>query len=234
MKVVTLFCIIGLCVGLLFSGNAIAKTLFFDDFEAGADKWPDMPTLSIEDDPDAPGNSVLAFDTIGDNANVDAFFLEGYEDLADYSMKARFNIVGESANFAVAGLIVRAEAVGQNMVVEPAVNRQGVPQMVNVFDRGAAWAIVADGELPDLEMNKWYELSVTVEDVKLTVFVDGKLVAEFNDVPYAKGGFGIRQWASKALYDDVEVYDADGSDMSPVEPGGKLATAWGALRSDSP
>ncbi|MFC1718288.1 family 16 glycoside hydrolase [Candidatus Poribacteria bacterium] len=232
MKVIALLCMVGLCVGLLFSGNAMAKTLFFDDFEAGADKWPAMPTLSIEEDPDKPGNSVLAFDAIADNANVDAFFMEGYEELTDYTMKARFNIVGESANYAVAGLIVRAEAVGQNMVIEPAVNRQGVPQMVNVFDRGAAWAIVADGEA-ELEMNKWYELSVTVADVNLTVFVDGKLVAEFNDVPYAKGGFGIRQWASKALYDDVEVYDAGGSDMSPVEPGGKLTTAWGALRTGS-
>ncbi len=74
---------------------------------------------------------------------------------------------------------------------------------------------------------------MTIADVKLTVFVDGKLIAEFNDIPYASGGFGIRQWASKALYDDVEVFDAGGSDNASVDPGGKLAVAWGALRSDS-
>ncbi len=115
------------------------------------------------------------------------------------------------------------------MVVEPAVNRQGVKGILNVFDRGAGWAIVANGQA-DLEMSKWHELSVTVEGKRLTASVDGKLIAEFDDVPYPSGGFGIRQWASKALYDDVEVYDAGGSDLA-VEPGGKLAAAWGALKS---
>lgn len=229
MKATTLFCVIGLCIGSFFSGNAMAKTLFFDDFEAGIDNWPVMPTLSIEEDPEQAGNSVLAFDAIDDGANVDALFIEGNEDLENYTMSARFNIVGETANYAVAGLIVRAPSVDQNMVVEPAANRQGVTGIVNVFDRGAGWAIVADGQI-ELEMNKWYELSVTVEGTKLTVSIDGELIAEFDDVPYPAGGYGIRQWASKALYDDVEVYDTGGSDVQPVEPMGKLTAAWGALK----
>ena len=228
MRATVAFCMIGFFVVLVFSGNAMAETLFFDDFEDGKDEWPDFPVLTIEEDPENAANHVLAYDTLADKSNADALFLERYEDLQDYTIQARFNIVGESGNYAVAGLIVRAQTATEYMLVEPAVNRQGVRGIVNVFDRGAGWAIVADGQI-ELEMNNWYELSVTVEGKNLTASIDGKLIAEFDDVLYPAGGFGIRQWDSKALYDDVEVYDAEGSDM-PVEPRGKLAAVWGALK----
>ena len=221
--------IITLCAVSLLSGSVNAETLFFDDFEAGMDKWPEMPTLAIDVDPDNASNHVLVFDTTNDNTNVDALFLEGFEDLTDYTMKAKFNIVGETANYAVTGFIVRAQSATEYMLVEPANNRQGVRGILNIFERAAGqWPIVADGKV-NLDMNKWYELSVTVEGENLTAYIDGKKVAEHSKVAYPKGGFGIREWQSKTLIDDVEVYDAGGSSM-PVEPRGKLAVTWGELK----
>jgi hypothetical protein len=159
--------------------------------------------------------------------NVDALFLEGYENLADCTMRARFNIVGETADYAVAGLFVRAQSATEYMLIEPAANRQGVSGILNIFERGAAWPIVADGQV-ELEMKKWYELSVDVQGSKLTASIDGKVIAEYDNVIYPAGGFGIRQWASKALYDDVELYV--GVSSMQVEARDKLAATWGTMK----
>ena len=226
--------IVSVCAVLLFFGNATAKTLFFDDFEGNAElKWPGMPTLSVEKDPGNPDNNVLVFDTTNDNNNADALFLEGFEDLTDYTMRAKFNIVGETANFAAFGLIVRAQLATEYMLIEAAQKRLccGDPRenILNVFERGEAWPIVAKGDI-DIDLNEWHELSVTVEDKKLTVLLDGKQITVYTKVAYPEGGFGIREWQSKTLIDDVEVFDTGGSSLA-VAPRDKLAVTWGLLKS---
>lgn len=226
--------IVSVCAVLFLFGNATAKTLFFDDFEGNAElKWPDLPTLTVEKDPGNPDNNVLVFDTTNDNKNADALFLEGFEDLTDYTMRAKFNIVGETANFAAFGLIVRAQSATEYMLIEPAHKRLccGDPRenVLNVFERGEAWPIVAKGDI-DIDLNEWHELSVTVEDKKLTASLDGKQIAEYGKVAYPKGGFGIREWQSKTLIDDVEVFDKGGSSLA-VAPRDKLTVTWGLLKS---
>ena len=219
---------------LLLFQSATAETLVFDDFEGDSElEWPDVPAITIEKEPGNPDNTVLVFDTRNDQTNADALFLEGFEDLTDYTMRAKFNIIGETAEFAAIGLIVRAQSVTEYMLVEPARKRLccGAPRenVLNVFERGAAgWPIVADPDI-DIELNEWHELSVTVADKKLTVLLDGKQVAEYGKVPYPKGGFGIREWRSQTLIDDVEIYDKDGSSLA-VEARDKLAVKWGALK----
>lgn len=203
--------VVGVCVILLMFESAMAETLFFDDFEGNAEfEWPDVPAITIEPDPGDPDNTVLVFDTRNDQTNADALFLEGFEDLTDYTMRAKFNIVGETAEFAAFGLIVRAQSVTEYMLVEPARKRMccGDPRenILNVFERGGAWPIVAKADI-NIELEEWHELSVTVVDKKLTVSLDGKQLADYGKVPYPKGGFGIREWKSQTLIDDVEVFD---------------------------
>jgi len=232
MKTLILLWLVAISMAPLLAGISMAETLFFDDFEVGADNWPDLPTLTVEKDPDNPGNHVLAFDTTKDNANVDALLLEEFENLTDYTMRAKFNIVEETANYAVTGLLVRAQSTTEYMLVEPANNRQGIKGILNIFERaGGNWPIVADGQIK-LDMNKWYQLSVTVEGKTLTAYIDGKKISEYSKVAYPKGGFGLREWQSKSLLDDVEVYDAGGSSIRAVKPQGKLATTWSALKAN--
>ncbi|RKU36037.1 hypothetical protein C6496_14180 [Candidatus Poribacteria bacterium] len=219
---------------LLLFQSAMAETLYFDDFEGNSElEWPDVPAITIEKEPGNPDNTVLVFDTRNDQTNADALFLEGFEDLTDYTMRAKFNIIGETAEFAAIGLIVRAQSVTEYMLVEPARKRLccGAPRenVLNVFERGAAgWPIVADPDI-DIELDEWHELSVTVADKKLTVLLDGKQIAEYGKVPYPKGGFGIREWRSQTLIDDVEIFDKGGSSLA-VEARDKLAVRWGALK----
>ena len=227
-------CFMSVAIILLLFQSATAETLYFDDFEGDSElEWPDVPAITIEKEPGNPDNTVLVFDTRNDQTNADALFLEGFEDLTDYTMRAKFNIIGETAEFAAIGLIVRAQSVTEYMLVEPARKRLccGAPRenVLNVFERGAAgWPIVADPDI-DIELEEWHELSVTVADKKLTVLLDGKQIAEYGKVPYPKGGFGIREWRSQTLIDDVEIYDKDGSSLA-VEARDKLAVKWGALK----
>ena len=208
---------------------ATGETLFFADFEDGIDAWPDFPTLSAEQD---GGNGVLAFDTLADDQNVDALFLDNFADLTDYTARARFNIVEETAEFAAFGLIVRAATPTTYMLVEPARKRLccGDPRenVLNVFERGGAWPIVATADV-DLPMNAWHEIAVTVTGAALTVFVNGDEVAQYDAVPYPSGAFGVRIWKSKVLVDDFEVFDAGGSSLA-VSPGDRATTAWAALK----
>ena len=226
-------CVIGVCMILLLFENAIAETLFLDDFEGNAEvKWPDIPTIKVEKDPGNPDNSVLVFDTKNDDT-ADALFLEGFEGLTDYTMRAKFNIVGETANFAAFGLIVRAQSEAEYMLVEPAQKRLccGDPRenILNVFERGEAWPIVAKADI-NIKLGEWYELSAAVANKQLTISLDGKQIAEYGKVPYPKGGFGIRVWKSETLIDDVEVFDKGGSSLA-VAPENKLTVTWGVLKS---
>lgn len=227
-------CFMSVAIILLLFQSAMAETLYFDDFEGNSElEWPDVPAITIEKEPGNPDNTVLVFDTRNDQTNADALFLEGFEDLTDYTMRAKFNIIGETAEFAAIGLIVRAQSVTEYMLVEPARKRLccGAPRenVLNVFERGAAgWPIVADPDI-DIELEEWHELAVTVADKKLTVSLDGKQIAEYGKVPYPKGGFGIREWKSQTLIDDVEIFDKDGSSLA-VEAQDKLALTWGLLK----
>ena len=55
-------CVVSFWAILLLFGNAMAETLFFDDFEGNAEiKWPDVPAIKIEKDPGNPNNTVLVF-----------------------------------------------------------------------------------------------------------------------------------------------------------------------------
>ena len=233
MKPLTL-CVISVCVVLLMFESAIAETLIFDDFEGNAElEWPNVPAITIEKEPGNPDNTVLVFDTRNDQTHADALFLEGFEDMTDYTMRIKFNIVGETAEFAAIGIIVRAQLASEYMLVEPAQKRIccGDPRenILNVFERGAAgWPIVAKADI-DIALDEWHQLSVTVADKQLTVSLDGKQIADYGKVPYPKGGFGIREWRSQTLIDDVEVFDAGGSSLA-VEPQDKLATTWGMLK----
>ena len=220
---------------LLLFESAMAETLFFDDFEGNAEvEWPDVPAITLEKEPGNPDNTVLVYDTRNDQTNADTLFLEGFEDLTDYTMRTKFNIVGETAEFAAIGLIVRAQLATEYMLVEPAQKRLccGDPRenVLNVFERGGAWPIVAQADV-NIELNEWYELSVTVLNKELTVSLDGKQVAKYGKVPYPKGGFGIREWKSQTLIDDVEVYDKGGSSLA-VEAHDKLTLTWGMLKAD--
>ena len=99
---------------LLVAFNIDGKTLYYDDFDGTkgrwkALEWPKMETIKVEKEVGNPENMALTFDTraVG-GALADCLFIDGNEDMSDYTMKIRFRIMEETDKFAAAGIIVRA------------------------------------------------------------------------------------------------------------------------------
>ena len=99
---------------LLAAVKVDSKTLYYDDFDGTKGgwkslKWPKLETIKVEKEVGNPNNTALTFDTrAAGGASADALFIDGNEDMSDYTMKLRFRIIEETANFSAAGIIVRA------------------------------------------------------------------------------------------------------------------------------
>ncbi|MFP6723068.1 MAG: family 16 glycoside hydrolase [Candidatus Poribacteria bacterium] len=224
---------------LLAAVKVDSKTLYYDDFDGTKGdwkslKWPKLETIKVEKEVGNPNNTALTFDTrAAGGASADALFIDGNEDMSDYTMKLRFRIIEETANFAAAGIIVRAPTPQTYICAEAANKRnccgQNPPNnIVNVFERGDGWPIVANAKV-EIPLNKWVDYAVTAKGKSITVYVNDNEVCGYNEALYAKGGFGIRIWKTKVLIDNVEIFDPDGSSLA-VDAGGKLARQWAKIK----
>ena len=80
-----------------------------------------------------------------------------------------------------------------------------------------------------IDTNKWYTIKIVNTTTGYTLFIDDEEVAEMDDA--TRGGVGrvgVATWATMAIYEDVLVYGPDGP--LPVDPKGKIATAWGFIK----
>ena len=227
------------CIFLLYVAfNIDGKTLYYDDFDGTKGRWkplewPKLETIKVEKEVGNPENMALTFDTRNaGGALADALFIDGNEDMSDYTMKIRFRIIEETDKFAAAGIIVRAAGPQTYICAEAANKRnccgQKPPQnIINVFEV-PGWKIVADTKV-EIPLNKWVDYAVTAKGKSITVYVNDEEVCGYNKALYAKGGFGLRIWKTKVLIDNVEIFDSDGSSMA-VDAGGKLATVWSQIK----
>ena len=143
------------CIFLLYVAfNIDGKTLYYDDFDGTKGRWkplewPKLETIKVEKEVGNPENMALTFDTRNaGGALADALFIDGNEDMSDYTMKIRFRIIEETDKFAAAGIIVRAAGPQTYICAEAANKRnccgQNPPHnIINVFEV-PGWKIVAD------------------------------------------------------------------------------------------
>ena len=224
---------------LLVAVNVDGKTLYYDDFDGTKGdwkplEWPKLETIKVEKEVGNPNNKALTFDTRNaGGALADALFIDGNEDMTDYTMKLRFRIIEETDQFAAAGIIVRAAGPKGYICAEAANKRnccgQNPPNnIVNVFERGDGWPIAANAKV-EIPLNIWVDYAVTAKGKSITVYVNDEEVCGYNKALYAKGGFGIRIWKTKVLIDNVEIFDPDGSSLA-VDAGGKLTTIWSQIK----
>ena len=223
---------------LVVATNVDSKTLYYDDFDGTKGdwkslEWPKLETIQVEKEVGNPKNTVLTFDTRNaGGALADALFIDGNEDMTDYTMKLRFRIIEETDKFAAAGIIVRAAGPKGYICAEAANKRnccgQNPPHnIINVFEV-PGWKIVADTKV-EIPLDKWVDYAVTAKGKSITVYVNDKEVCGYNKALYLQGGFGIRIWKTKVLIDNVEIFDSEGSSLA-VDAGGKLATVWSQIK----
>ena len=111
----------------------------------------------------------------------------------------------------------------------------------------AGWTVLCQSDGGIVEKDKWMHVAVTGDGDKFRIYADGEKVAETdfqetrgNNVTYRLGGTGGETFAG--LMDDYAVFTRalDEDEISlimdsvetflPVEPQGKLATQWAALK----
>jgi len=186
------------CIFLLYVAfNIDGKTLYYDDFDGTKGRWkplewPKLETIKVEKEVGNPENMALTFDTRNaGGALADALFIDGNEDMTDYTMKLRFRIIEETDKFAAAGIMVRAAGPKCYICAEAANKRnccgQNPPHnIINVFEV-PGWKIVADTKV-EIPLDKWVDYVVIAKDKSITVYVNDKEVCGYNKALYAKVG----------------------------------------------
>ena len=154
----------------------------------------------------------------------------GNTDWTDYTITCKATMVGGNNNY---GVIYRYQD-----------NVNYYMNSIKFVDQQATWAARINGNylqgqagmrLPFAsEMNKQYELKIEVEGNRFKFYVDGELVQEFTNDEFEKGAVGIRVYDSQAVFGDFEVNGLGilKSGLA-VAPTGKLAVAWGDIRSQN-
>ena len=80
-----------------------------------------------------------------------------------------------------------------------------------------------------IDTNEWYTIKIVNRPSGYTLYLNDEEVADIDDnTRDGVGRVGVATWATMAIYEDVLVYGEDGP--LPVDPKGKIATAWGFIK----
>jgi len=117
---------------------------------------------------------------------------------------------------------------------------------VGIGDYPGTWAIIAQRfpgnvmtqkPFDPLELDKWYHIKLEVKGENFTFWVNGKIALEQQDDVVKEGAVGIGLGNYTGRFDNVEISGPDIPDVtpptwraSPVQPGGKKAMTWGAIK----
>ncbi|MCE2414653.1 DUF1080 domain-containing protein [Candidatus Poribacteria bacterium] len=78
--------------------------------------------------------------------------------------------------------------------------------------------------------NAWFTLRVVVEGSRIAVAINDIEQGVFFDDAYPVGQVGVWTWDTQASFDDVAVNGSTTASLTAIEPRGKLATSWAALK----
>ena len=78
--------------------------------------------------------------------------------------------------------------------------------------------------------NEWFTLRVAVEGSRIAVAINGIEQGVFFDGTYPVGKVGVWTWDTQASFDDVSVKGDTTTSLTEIEPQGKLAMSWAALK----
>ncbi len=98
---------------------------------------------------------------------------------------------------------------------------------MEVWDKGVHRLEAESNHIIDTD--KWYSIKIVNTPTSYTLFIDDEKVETVDDdTRDGVGRIGVAVWGTAAKYNDVLVYGPDGP--LPVNPKGKVATAWGLLK----
>ena len=78
--------------------------------------------------------------------------------------------------------------------------------------------------------NEWFTRRVVVEGSRIAVAINDIEQGVFIDDTYPVGKVGVWTWDTQASFDDVSVNGFATASLTAIEPRGKLAVSWAALK----
>ncbi len=81
-----------------------------------------------------------------------------------------------------------------------------------------------------LTRKEWFTLEATLEGDRIALAINGIEQGVFFDDAYPRGKVGVWTWDTQASFDNVSVTGVTTTPLTAVEPHGKLATSWAALK----
>ncbi|MFC1718334.1 family 16 glycoside hydrolase [Candidatus Poribacteria bacterium] len=204
-----------------------AETLFFDDFEDDLDNWKILGgNVTIVEDDTTPDNHVMDFNGAGQNivAKDDSF-----RDLTGCIIEVKGRAV-EQLQWTEVVILFRVQ--GDNVNYYQAYTNVHSFDTNTVLNNGAFVDFNTVNNIP-IVVGEWFTKRVRIEGKNIQVFIDDQLYIDEERDNLDKGTFGSRSATVHVQYDDWHVYDLDGPSEQPgaVNKDGKLAVAWGAIKS---
>jgi hypothetical protein len=204
-----------------------AKTIFFDDFEDDLDNWKILSgNVTIVEDDTTPGNHVMDFN--GEGQGIVAAD-DTFRDLTDYVIEVKGRAV-EQLQWTEIVVLFRVQ--GDNVNYYQAYTNVHSFDTNTVLNNGAFVNFTTVQNIP-VVVGEWFTKKVRIEGNNIQVFIDDVLYIDEERSDLDSGTFGSRSATVHVQYDDWHVYDLDGPSEQPgaVNRYGKLAVAWGAIKS---
>lgn len=206
-------------IAIAAAATAAAGTQVWD-FSGGIDDWE-----IANGDWDA-NNGVLQ-QTNG--TTVAAHAIVGETDWDDYVVETKIRI--DEGNWA--GLIFRAQDVFQYYVYYlnvPDNKSELWKHNPGGFDQRNALNSNIGAEGVQVTQGEWIHVKAELDGGKFALYINDKLQAEQTEATHATGAIGLWSWRTKASFDDLTITGDNVEDTLSVQPNGKLASQWAALK----
>ncbi len=228
-----LFC----CFVLSITNVAMPQLYFEDNFDKANEsekKWvPLWGDWQFKDD---------EYHQLSNDSNCMSIIADDYwdEDWNDYTYEVSGNKIGGAEGFLI---MFRCQGTmeprGKALAKHPP-RMQGQARLEYWWNLGGwgnsrsqieTWGVAKAGAHSGhtIDTDKWYNIKIINTPAGYTLIINDEQVHKIDDNSRdGVGRVGVATWATQARYEDVLVYGPDGP--LPVDPKGKVATAWGFLK----
>ena len=179
---------------------------------------------------------------LSNDSNCMSIVTDDYWDEAwnDYTYEVSGNKIGGAEGFLIMFRCQgQMEARGKNLAEHPPRMKDqakleywwNLGGWGNARSQVETWGVSKAGAHSDhtIDTGKWYNIKIVNTPTGYTLFLNDEQVAKINDDSRdGVGRIGVATWGTTARYNDVLVYGPNGP--LPVDPKGKVATAWGLLK----
>lgn len=161
-------------------------------------------------------------------AGYQELFLMGSETWTDYTAEFRGKLLAGR----ILGMTFRYTDTNNNYRLNLYEDLDATNNLYVYVRTAGTFAEVMKVGVGQIDMDTWYHLKIEVEGDIIRAYLDGELEIEAEHDGHPEGGIAFEgETNTQAHFDDLLV-EGEGITPSAVSAGGKLASAWAALKAE--